>query len=53
MHTHVGSIPFVIKTETHGDLEHLKGVNECHINPDLIRVFDRKTGEAIGHRQSA
>jgi multiple sugar transport system ATP-binding protein len=51
LHTHVGTLPFVIKTETHGDLKHLNGLNEAHINPDLIRVFDRKTGKAIGHRQ--
>ncbi|AJY45125.1 ABC transporter ATP-binding protein [Martelella endophytica] len=47
LHTHVGGVPFVAKVETHGRIDHLKGVTAFQFPPDLIKVFDAETGRAF------
>jgi len=49
LHGHVGSLTFVSKAETHGQIEHLNGVSQLYIKKDLIKVFDGETGLAYGH----
>jgi multiple sugar transport system ATP-binding protein len=49
LHTHVSGVPFVIKAETNGTVEHLHQVSEVSISSDLIKVFDKETGLAYGH----
>lgn len=49
LHTHVSDLPFVIKAETNGSVEHLQNVSEVSIDKDLIKVFDKETGLAYGH----
>jgi len=47
LHTHVGENTFIAKTETHGDISHLDGITELHIQPELIKVFDKESGRVI------
>ncbi len=49
LHTHVGDTPFVIKTETHGDIDHLYDVDKVYINAEKIKVFDAETGDVFTH----
>ncbi|MEP2531468.1 sn-glycerol-3-phosphate ABC transporter ATP-binding protein UgpC [Shimia sp.] len=39
--------PFVIRTETVGQMDVLDGISGFKIKPDLIRVFDAETGSAL------
>ncbi|OSP55596.1 ABC transporter ATP-binding protein [Pseudoruegeria sp. SK021] len=39
--------PFVVRTETVGQMSVLDGISGITIAPHLIRVFDAKTGEAL------
>ncbi|MCF2871168.1 sn-glycerol-3-phosphate ABC transporter ATP-binding protein UgpC [Octadecabacter sp. G9-8] len=39
--------PFVIRTETVGQMDVLDGISGFTIDPDLIRVFDAETGLAL------
>jgi multiple sugar transport system ATP-binding protein len=48
LHTHVGSDHFVAKVETHGEIGHLQGVNMLHVKPEMVKLFDKETGRAIG-----
>jgi len=52
LHSRVNDVPFVVKAETKGEIEHLKSVSEVSIDKDLIKVFDKKTGMAFGHPAS-
>lgn len=47
LHATLGGEPFVIRTETLGKHNALGGVSGFTIRPDLIRVFDGETGEAL------
>lgn len=49
LHTQVEGKPFVVKTETHGDIAHLDNVNAFHFKPGMIKVFDFETGDAFDH----
>lgn len=49
IHTTVMNKPFVVKAETHGDIKHLEEVNAFHIKPEMIKVFDRETGDVFDH----
>ena len=53
LHTHVEDIPFVIKADTHGSVDHLANVTDVSIDTSLIKVFDKETGLALGHPSSA
>jgi len=44
LHTSIGEHPFIIKTETKGDLEHLSGVYEVYAPSSMVKVFDAETG---------
>lgn len=45
--------PFVIRTETVGQMNVLNGISGFSISPNLIRVFDAKTGQALPGQVSA
>ncbi|MGB5556851.1 MAG: sn-glycerol-3-phosphate ABC transporter ATP-binding protein UgpC [Paracoccaceae bacterium] len=47
LHTHVGDEPFVIRTETLGNMAVLDAVTGFTARPDLIKVFDADTGVAL------
>ncbi|MEP2783869.1 MAG: sn-glycerol-3-phosphate ABC transporter ATP-binding protein UgpC [Pseudoruegeria sp.] len=47
LHARYNDANFVFKAETHGDIEHLTGVQEVHIPGDLIKLFDAETGRAL------
>lgn len=47
LHMTVGGTPFVIRAETLGNLGRLDDVNGFTVTPDLIKVFDAKTGLAL------
>ena len=47
IHGHLQAEPFVIRTETLGQMDILEGISGFKIAPDLIRVFDAKTGLAL------
>jgi len=47
LHASIGEHPLVIKTETHGDIDHLSGVSEVYAPPHLVSVFDAKSGLAL------
>jgi len=53
LHTQVEGKPFVVKTETHGDIAHLDNVNAFHFKPGMIKVFDFDTGDAFDHPDRA
>ncbi|MBY4893665.1 sn-glycerol-3-phosphate ABC transporter ATP-binding protein UgpC [Rhodobacteraceae bacterium N5(2021)] len=47
LHMTVGGEPFVIRTETLGNIEKLDAVTGFTAQPDLIKVFDAQTGLAL------
>ncbi|MBT52832.1 MAG: ABC transporter [Mameliella sp.] len=47
IHASLNGEPFVIRTETVGQMNVLDGISGFTIAPNLIRVFDAKTGEAL------
>lgn len=47
LHTMVGGSPFVIRTETLGNLKTLEAVKGFTAKPELIKVFDADTGMAL------
>lgn len=47
IHASLNGEPFVIRTETVGQMNVLDGISGFTIAPSLIRVFDAKTGEAL------
>jgi multiple sugar transport system ATP-binding protein len=49
LHAIVSETPFVVKAETNGSVDHLHDVSHVSINTDLIKVFDKETGLAMGH----
>ena len=53
LHTEVMNKPFVVKAETHGDIEHLQQLKEFHFKAGMIKIFDAETGAAIDHPDKA
>ena len=47
IHATLQDDPFVIRTETVGQMAILDGISGFTIAPDLIRVFDAETGQAL------
>ncbi len=47
LHGHFGKDSLVFKTETGGDINHLSGVGEVHVNASLVKLFDAETGHAL------
>ncbi|SNR44230.1 ABC transporter ATP-binding protein [Puniceibacterium sediminis] len=47
LHTMIAGDPFVIRTETLGNMERLNAVSGFTVEPHLIKVFDAKTGAAL------
>ncbi|RUS59537.1 sn-glycerol-3-phosphate ABC transporter ATP-binding protein UgpC [Pseudorhodobacter sp. E13] len=47
LHMSVGGAPFVIRTETLGNINKLEAVKGFTAAPELIKVFDAKTGMAL------
>ena len=47
LHAMLEDTPFVIKSETIGQISKLDAVTGFTIDPDLIRVFDGETGDAL------
>ena len=37
----------VFKAETHGDIGHLSGVTDIHVDASLVMLFDGETGQAL------
>lgn len=49
LHTHVAGKPFVVKTETYGETDHLQDIDTFYFKPEMITVFDQETGNAFDH----
>ena len=47
LHTKFAGKPFVIKTETHGRIDHLDHINTLYFREDALTVFDKTTGYAL------
>ncbi|MCV6824011.1 MULTISPECIES: ABC transporter ATP-binding protein [Halocynthiibacter] len=47
IHASLQGAPFVIRTETVGQMDILDGISGFNIEPHLIRVFDKATGQAL------
>ena len=47
LHARFGDDPVVFKTDTQGDIAHLSGVSEVHIEAPLIKIFDAEKGHAL------
>ena len=47
IHASLQGAPFVIRTETVGQMKILDGISGFNIEPHLIRVFDKDTGQAL------
>lgn len=47
LHTTVSGHPFVIRTDTLGKMAQLNDIKGFTARPDLIKVFDAKTGKAL------
>ena len=52
LHTSVAGKLFVVKVETRGEIEHLEKVDTIYIDPNLVKVFDAKTGNVFGLAQA-
>ena len=53
LHTKLMGKPFVVKTETHGRIDHLQNVDTLYFKPSSMKVFDHETGEAFDHPSRA
>lgn len=49
LHTHVDGKPFVAKTETHGEIDHLNALTSLYIDEALVSLFDADSGMAFSH----
>ncbi len=47
LHARFGEDNVVFKAETNGNIAHLSGVGEVHIQSSLIKLFDADTGRAL------
>lgn len=53
LHATVGDESFIIKVETHGDIDHLQGISQVYAPKSLIKLFDAETGLAITGQTSS
>ena len=53
LHASIGDHPLIIKTETHGDIDHLNGVSQVYAPANLVKVFNAETGSAITGQHDA
>lgn len=47
LHTRVSDTPFIVKVETHGDIDHLNSVSKLYIKSSDVHAFDSETGKAL------
>jgi multiple sugar transport system ATP-binding protein len=47
IHASLGDAPFVIRTDTMGQMDVLDGISGFSIKPHLVRVFDAESGQAL------
>ena len=47
LHATIGEQAVIMKTETHGDIDHLSGVSKVYAPKNLVKVFDAESGLAI------
>ncbi|MBX2880710.1 MAG: sn-glycerol-3-phosphate ABC transporter ATP-binding protein UgpC [Granulosicoccus sp.] len=47
LHASIGANPLIVKTETHGDIDHLSHVEQVYVSANLIKLFDADTGAAL------
>lgn len=47
LHATFGDTPFILKTDTNGDIGHLSGIDKIHVPADLVKIFDADTGRVI------
>lgn len=47
LHASIGENQLIVKTETHGDIDHLNSVTQVYAPPHLVSVFDAETGAAL------
>jgi len=52
LHASVGEHSLIVKTETHGNIEHLSGVSEVYAPAHLVSIFDAQTGSALTGNRS-
>ena len=48
LHAEIEDEPFIVKADTHGDMSHLSNLTEVHVPSSMVKVFDSRTGKAIG-----
>ena len=53
LHTTLYDKSFVVKAETGGRIDHLQSVEAFYFRPELIKVFDKETGDAFDHPDRA
>lgn len=53
LHTSVSDVPFIIKAETRGDIDHLQHLTEFYVHSNDVRAFDRTTGVVISDQKLA
>ena len=49
LHARFDGNSLVFKTETHGEIEHLSGVEKVHVHAPLVKIFDAETGLSLNH----
>lgn len=49
LHSTLFDQPFVVKAETGGEIEHLQDLTNLYFKPEMIKVFDKETGNAFDH----
>jgi len=47
LHASIGEHPLIVKTETHGDIDHLSSITHVYAPANFVSVFDAKTGAAL------
>jgi multiple sugar transport system ATP-binding protein len=53
VHATLNDAPFIIKADTKNGTSDLSGVNSFSIAPEMLRIFDHETGQAIGYSKKA
>jgi multiple sugar transport system ATP-binding protein len=52
LHTKVGNVAFIVKCETHGDIDHLASVDKLYIDGKDVHSFDSDSGVALTRLQT-
>ena len=47
LHARFDNNEMVFKAETYGNISHLSGVTEIHVDASLVKLFDGETGQAL------